>query len=1300
MAKKEVGILGDIAQGVQFGASQAIRGVAELGASSIDLFADTDLTADLKRFFDERQTDKPETTAGEIASFITQFGLPGFGAAGVLGRVNKLSNIQKAAVFGAVDGAVATDDTVTLLDTFVDNDSDEERLARLRGSEAAYERLLERANVAAEASSFIFGLPYALKAVGYTGGAVIDEALAPIFAKAVAKTQLGNKSKSIQKAGDDIEETNLKLFDRAKNYFSTKGVGAEGLAKPNEYVAQLSHIKTAEVLQNLEEVNRNTSIIQNTITKLGQSGLSQTNALQLSRDIEDSLFPMIKVNFQKPNLSLKQQRTLAEKIQTQANKNIKDLEKKINYKSFGIEDNAKISTLTQNVRNQADSLSRQVLELSRSEADGFGNLLIQKDLHEVISGNIGLYGTRSYKTYLDSNIPIDPNLRKFAEDEIQKIVGVDAQDANYIFNLIARRTPTNKDYFGFETGEFILDGLGKNKDILKGKTLDDLPKVRRALGEVAGYLESTPEKAMANTALKAATTVNKLSSLVAKTKMFRDIKELDNLATRTNQKKFLKNSDFAKGKEVQKINDINTVTVFDKDNNPIRYKQFNQEHGQLDGMYARSDYFDALLRTTTSLEANGSVLMDFYKPFLSIKAATQYGKTVLSPLAQVRNNTSVPFFAMLNGLVGSTGRLKDSYANTFAGLLDPSSQLLRKDKLDELLVEGVMQRGGASQLGEVLENARIASQNRGVDRAIKGVSNIPGVKNVTKFSEDVYKMTDDTARVYAYENEKIRFKSALQNVLDNPNLKAEAYEVPIEASKNILRFKDIIKVGKNGGPVIDVRNLKNIKVRENPLDSKNKKTIDALEAFARSEMAELTLNTVQNYKRVVPIVREIISKLPIGNFTAFPAEVTRNGVNALHRSIKELASANPEIQKIGMRRLTGVATTGGFLSGGLVALGSYLTGVTKEKIDAYKRSAGAPWDKTATLVPVGSDGLGNPTEFFNFSYMNPYDLFQRPANRILAEIEEGNRNEESLTKIAVDSFGGALTEFTAPFVEPAFGLNSVLEAVNGRTGTGRRIWGEDDTQGDRALKGFAYVLDSINPAGMPFRPVVDPAGTSLLPGKNSYIDIRLKDGPKSLFFKTKNGEPIKGRTGRELDAGETVIQALSGIKTIKPDMEQALLYSSFEANRAIRDTSNAFNRALTTMNEDDAKRYIQAYINENEDRYRVLRDLYTNINDSRLLGLNEPEIINTLKRGKITNYNEVLRGTFVPIPITSEKINEAIEGGAPVNYPDLKDIEYLLKDQKLKGRFKDPRRNAPFRRPFLGAQILRQQELEKLVGGT
>ena len=114
------------------------------------------------------------------------------------------------------------------------------------------------------------------------------------------------------------------------------------------------------------------------------------------------------------------------------------------------------------------------------------------------------------------------------------------------------------------------------------------------------------------------------------------------------------------------------------------------------------------------------------------------------------------------------------------------------------------------------------------------------------------------------------------------NLKTGAEFVPVEAMANIRNFGDNITIGKNGGAVLDIRKL----------------TDDQVEAFARAETAELTLNTVQNYQRVVPIVREGISRLPIGNFTAFPAEMIRNGTNALHRAIRELGSESPELQKI------------------------------------------------------------------------------------------------------------------------------------------------------------------------------------------------------------------------------------------------------------------------------------------------------------------------------------------------------------------------------------------------------------------
>ena len=48
---------------------------------------------------------------------------------------------------------------------------------------------------------------------------------------------------------------------------------------------------------------------------------------------------------------------------------------------------------------------------------------------------------------------------------------------------------------------------------------------------------------------------------------------------------------------------------------------------------------------------------------------------------------------------------------------------------------------------------------------------------------------------------------------------------------------------------------------------------------------------------------------------------------------------------------------------GLTELGSNLTDVDKEQIDAFRRQ-GTPWDKTATLVPISSDQNGKVDRFF------------------------------------------------------------------------------------------------------------------------------------------------------------------------------------------------------------------------------------------------------------------------------------------------------------------------------------------------
>ena len=122
---------------------------------------------------------------------------------------------------------------------------------------------------------------------------------------------------------------------------------------------------------------------------------------------------------------------------------------------------------------------------------------------------------------------LDPKLKQSAINEIKKVTGFDDNTADYVWRSISSRgrsSATNKDFTGFETAEFISEGLSKaQQGILKGRTLNNLPAVRRALGEVSGYLQSTPEQALANTGLVAASTISKLSSIIGKTKVFQDL---------------------------------------------------------------------------------------------------------------------------------------------------------------------------------------------------------------------------------------------------------------------------------------------------------------------------------------------------------------------------------------------------------------------------------------------------------------------------------------------------------------------------------------------------------------------------------------------------------------------------------------------------------------------------------------------------------------------------------------------------------------------------------------------------------
>ena len=216
LSKGKANVLGDVGRQTVAGVQQAVRGVAETGASVYDLFTDEDLTKDVGEYFDKIAVGEAETTQGQITRYLVQFGLPGFGVAGVLNRFGKMNKVTSALGGGLADGAVATDDVDTLKDIFIDqqSESDQARLARLNGAEAASERLKNKLEVAAEGAGFILGLPLALKATKETiyGASDLLAPGASVVAKGLTAAKGGLKPNELQKTAFDANQNTLKKW--------------------------------------------------------------------------------------------------------------------------------------------------------------------------------------------------------------------------------------------------------------------------------------------------------------------------------------------------------------------------------------------------------------------------------------------------------------------------------------------------------------------------------------------------------------------------------------------------------------------------------------------------------------------------------------------------------------------------------------------------------------------------------------------------------------------------------------------------------------------------------------------------------------------------------------------------------------------------------------------------------------------------------------------------------------------------------------------------------------------------------
>ena len=632
-----------------------------------------------------------------------------------------------------------------------------------------------------------------------------------------------------------------------------------------------------------------------------------------------------------------------------------------------------------------------------------------------------------------------------------------------------------------------------------------------------------------------------------------------------------------------------------------------------------------------------------YGGFLKLKGYSQYAKTILSPLTQVRNVLSASLFAVAQGNVGRGANVNESFGKVFADI----TQRYKGNVLDylvDLQRRGII--GSQAELRELQSNIRkgIGYEEEGIDmRTLRSDRDLAdtrtpvadatdasrygsrvdptllkrikaenltgrftgsidkGIKKGATFVENMYKGGDDVWKIYNYEFELNKLRTARAKHL------AKAKGDAVEAKRLAKEFDEVELKGQR------LEDLAGDRVR----------------------------NLVPNYDLTSEVIQNL-RKLPVGNFISFPAEIIRTGFNTLDVAMKELSSSIPEIREIGMRRLMGSLGTFIALPIAVREMAMNLTDTDEETMQAIQNMS-APFQRASILLPLGKDNKGH-MEVIDFSHTNPYDTLIRPFTGLLRSLDNtGKLDKNAFERIRMAGFE-AISTFFEPFLSESIitaRLNDVLPKTmygrGGETVSGAKVYKEVETFGDQLAKSFVHVLEGITPGASPFR----------VPTGSNFKDIEF--GRFARGVGELGPEPS---TGREYTTSGELLRAVTGLNTQSYDTERLSRFKANEFKSSRSGAATLFNRevdkSVTTP-----EALIDAYQRANQARLRAFRQMRQNYLDLERLGASRQEILKVFKQENIGNkeLGSIINNRYIPFFPSRDAIITAKRNGHqfPVN---------------------------------------------------
>lgn len=1218
---EDEGFMQEVGEGIVGGVMELGSGIAETAALVPDLAFGTDYASQISQAKNDLKKQlgiDPTGAAGEITEALVQFVIPGLGAAGLVGKAAKLRGLSTAATrasqvtaAGVTDAVVASDGTTTIGDFFGGGPTMTSENVGETGREEAARRIANKFKIGLEAAGATAALEPIFKILGATGqvGVRLGREVSDVtgFSALAART------------GEAVADSTKKIIDKYPvadqilGLFRSRGNLPQGAFEQQagligKVESQLN--KTGRIVNNLQRrldkiFNTNNSSFRNIMID-GDSN-TQVEAMNL-------LYGFLTKDQGFVSAAAREARRLGQEFDPTSNS---DLAKYL--PDFMRNDALKM-------RGQIDLLSRSI---SRSDFVQSGAI---PDVENVITNNLASYMRQKFAAFEDPNwfrsdntaftqaydnaIEFYKQNPEMAEDLYTKLVGPlpenafvgvginrrmsDAAAREMMEAFVQRyQKPTRAVAQDGTVSRVVRDRL--RTSLLTKKKLDE-PVLRAVLGEVKDPLETF------------VSTVNDLATFRAVDSYYRYI--ADNFLDQGSE--FISDAAY----KTLSIDAKKMYTRLGSEAGGAKDVAF----GALEGTYAKN----AVARDLTNLTMAQGTTQDFlwrgiYGNFLKGKGLVQFSKTVLSPITQIRNVTTAALFAAAQGNLGRGASLGESIALTIDNIYKGEIPRLAKMMgINEDQARGVFFRK-LQELGVVGTQAQVREIDRLLEEGLGG---------------SLRSELDELGVAVG------RDKGVLRRTLGRSKLGQFLDSAIIQKGQKIAKgARDYYQGGD------DVWKIYNYMFERNKLISALGSETDAL-AYAR-EMgfssvdeyaADIVKNVVPNYERV-PEAIKLLRKAPLGNFIAFPAEIMRTSANTLGQAIKELQSVNPKVRDIGMRRLMGFTTTTAIAAPAVQGLGMYLAGVGQEQMEALQRRV-APWSRNSTLVPVsvkkGKDGKNYVTGYIDYSYLNPYDYWQRPARAILNAVNKGEIDNINADQYIIDAGLGILDEMTKPFREESIFAERLTDVTyrGGETKTGLRIYNRGagefkvDDPWEVIGKSMAHVFDAFNPGAV--EQVV--GGIGPMPergGQLGYNPSRLMTA-----LTAPDGRDPRGNV-RQFE--EEIAAFLTGVREADVNADNIVKYGSYQYGEASGQASQIFNRAARVQNRMNPENVLDAYRQSNEELFELQNDMYRMVQDMRKLGMQDNEIKKSLKRYKVGNLPRLMQGLFTPQTISEDVRKEAFK---------------------------------------------------------